>query len=198
MAKQKKKEYLNIAVIIDDMFEDSEYTKPVKAFRIAGMNVTNIGLKKGKEIRGKSKGTKTEIEKDIKDADVKDFDALLIPGGYSPDKLRSKGKAVKFVRKFVESKKPVFAICHGPQLLITAKVLNRRTVTGWKSIVQDIKNAGAKFVDEEVVIDGNLVTSRKPSDLDSFIQVCLKMLNTYYGRREKKMKAVKKNGKIQR
>ncbi len=107
---------------------------------------------------------------------MKDFDALLIPGGYSPDKLRADEDAVRFVKDFVESGKPVFSICHAPQLLITAQVLKGRKVTGWKSIVQDIKNAGAIFLDQEVVEDGNLISSRSPQDIPAFIRAMLKKL----------------------
>jgi protease I len=166
----------NIAIIIDDLFEDSEYTEPYCSFTTAGHKLTHIGLKKGKCVKGKNKGTEVPIDVAIKDVSVDNFDALLIPGGYSPDKLRSHNEAVEFVKNFVNSGKPIFSICHGPQLLITADVLKGRKVTGWKSIVQDIKNAGAEFVDEEVVEDGNLVSSRSPRDLPAFIQASLKKL----------------------
>ena len=165
-----------IAVIIDDLFEDSEYTEPASAFTKAGHKLAHIGLKKGKTVKGKKEGTDVTIDLAIEDVSVDDFDALLIPGGYSPDKLRAHEKAVKFVKDFMASGKPVFSICHGPQLLITADVLKDRKVTGWKSIIQDIKNAGAVFVDEEVVEDSNLVSSRSPRDLPAFIQTSLKKL----------------------
>ena len=158
------------------MFEDSEYIEPVSSFTTAGHNLTNIGLKEGKIVKGKKEGTKVTIDTSIKDASVDDFDALLIPGGYSPDKLRSHDEAVKFVKDFMDSGKPVFSICHGPQLLITADVLKGRKVTGWKSIVQDIKNAGAIFINKEVVEDKNLISSRSPSDLPAFINASLKKL----------------------
>jgi len=122
------------------------------------------------------KGKKIKINKAVKDASVDDFDALLIPGGYSPDKLRIDEYAVQFVKEFVESGKPVFAICHAPQLLITAQVLQGRKITGWKSIIQDIKNAGAEFIDREIVEDGNLISSRHPGDLPAFIKAALKKL----------------------
>ena len=165
-----------IAVIIANMFEDSEYSKPVKAFKEAGHRIVHIGLKAGKTVKGKKQGTPIEIDKGIKDVSVKDFDALLIPGGYSPDQLRVDEDAARFAKEFVESGKPVFAICHAPQLLITADVIRGRKITGWKSLTQDIKNAGAEFIDGEVVVDGNLVSSRNPGDLPSFIKACLKKL----------------------
>ena len=166
----------NIAVIIDDLFEDSEYIEPTSAFITAGHKITHVGLKEGKTVKGKNKGTEVTIDVVFKDVSVNDFDALLIPGGYSPDKLRSHDEAVDFVKDFMASGKPVFSICHGPQLLITADVLKGRKVTGWKSIIQDIKNAGAEFVDEQVVEDGNLISSRSPRDLPAFIQTSLKKL----------------------
>ena len=166
----------NIAIIIDDLFEDSEYIEPACSFTTAGHKLTHIGLKEGKCVKGKNKGTEVPIDVAIKDASVDNFDALLIPGGYSPDKLRSHDEAVEFIKDFMATGKPVFSICHGPQLLITADVLKGRKVTGWKSIIQDIKNAGAEFVDEEVVEDGNLISSRSPRDLPAFIQASLKKL----------------------
>lgn len=165
-----------VAVIITDMFEDSEYTKPVEAFEQAGHQITNIGLKEGETVKGKKEGTPVKIDKAVKDLSVANFDALLIPGGYSPDKLRVDDDAVAFAREFVEKGKPVFSICHAPQLLITADVLRGRKVTGYKSIVQDIKNAGAQFIDQEVVVDGNLVSSRNPGDIPAFIRESLKKL----------------------
>ena len=100
----------------------------------------------------------------------------MIPGGYSPDKLRAHKDAVQFAKEFVQSDKPVFLICHAAQLLITADVLKGRKVTGYTSIVQDIKNAGAEYFDQEVVVDGNLVSSRNPGDLPAFIEASLKKL----------------------
>ncbi len=165
-----------IAVMITDLFEDSEYTEPAEAFKKAGHSLVHIGLKKGVEVRGKKHETPVMIDKGVRGVSVDEFDALLIPGGYSPDKLRVDDDAVRFTKDFFESGKPVFAICHAPQLLITADVIRGRTVTGWKSIVQDIKNAGAEFVDQAVVQDGNLVSSRQPGDLPVFIAACLKKL----------------------
>jgi protease I len=118
-----------------------------------------------------------KIDKAVGDVSVEDFDALLIPGGYSPDQLRVDEKAVRFAGDFVKSGKPVFAICHAGQLLVTAQVLKGRRFTGYKSIVQDIKNAGAEFVDQEVVVDGNLVSSRNPNDIPAFVKEALKKLS---------------------
>jgi protease I len=168
----------NIAVIIADMFEDSEYTDPVEAFRKAGHAVINIGLEAGTMVKGKKEGTGVTVDLAVSDVSVSDFDALLIPGGYSPDKLRADEDAVRFTREFVESGKPVFAICHAPQLLITANVLRDRKITGWKSVIQDIRNAGAEFTDQEVVVDGNIISSRHPGDLPAFIDTCMREITT--------------------
>lgn len=165
-----------IAVLIDDLFEDVEYLKPVKAFKEKGHEIVHLGLRKGKTVKGKKKGTEVKVDEKVKEVSVKDFDALFIPGGYSPDKLRVNENAVHFAGEFLKSGKPVFVICHGSQVLITANGLKDRKVTGWKSIVQDIKNAGAEFVDKEVVVDKNLVSSRMPSDLPAFIRESLKKL----------------------
>lgn len=132
-----------------------------------------MGLEAGQVVKGKQEQTPVKIETAVKDASPADFDALLIPGGYSPDRLRADDHAV---REFVASGKPVLAICHAPQLLITADVLRGRTLAGYTSIIQDIKNAGATFVDREVVEDGNLVSSRNPGDLPAFIAASLKKL----------------------
>lgn len=165
-----------IVVIITNMFEDSEYSKPVNAFKKAGHKIIRVGLKEGEVVKGKKKGIPVKIDKAVTDVSVEDFDALLIPGGYSPDKLRANEDAVKFTKEFAESGKPIFSICHGPQLLITADVLKGRKITGWKSIIQDIKNAGAEFIDKEVVVDKNLVSSRHPGDIPAFIRESLKKL----------------------
>jgi len=166
----------HIAVIMTDLFEDSEYTEPAQAFKEAGHTLTHIGLEAGKTVKGKKDDTPVKIDESIANVSVGDFDALLIPGGYSPDKLRADEKPVKFAKEFMESGKPVFAICHAGQLLISADVVRGRKMTGWKSIVQDIKNAGAEFIDAEVVEDDNLVSSRHPGDLPAFIAASLKRL----------------------
>ena len=166
-----------IAILIADLFEDCEYLQPAAAFRESGHDIVHIGLKSGESVTGKKEQTPVIIDAAAAEVDPADFDALFIPGGYSPDKLRTDADAVRFVRSFMEAGKPVFAICHGPQLLITACVLAGRRVTGWKSIIQDIANAGGIFTDKEVVIDGNLISSRNPQDLPAFSSACLEMLS---------------------
>lgn len=166
-----------IAVVLEKDFEDSEYSKPAEAFQKARHKLVHIGLQEGKVLRGKNHHITVTTDTSFSDIDLNQYDALFISGGYSPDRLRIDPKAVSFVEKFVQSNKPVFAICHAPQLLITANVLKGRAVTGWKSIIQDIKNAGATFVDKEVVKDGNLISSRSPEDIPVFINACLHMLS---------------------
>jgi protease I len=167
---------MRIACLLDVDFEDSEFRKPYDAFREAGHEVVVIGLEAGKELAGKKGKEKVKAETDIGSVSPDDFDALLIPGGYSPDHLRADDRMVRFARTFVEKDKPVFAVCHGPQLLITAGVVKGRRMTAWKTIQDDLRIAGADVVDQEVVVDGNLVTSRKPDDLDAFDREALKLL----------------------
>ena len=164
-----------IAVIITDMFQDVEYQKPAEAFRKAGHELVHVGLKEGSQVKGEH-GALVKIEKAVHDVTADDFDALFIPGGYSPDKLRVDPDAIRFAKEFFTVNKPVLAICHAAQLLITAQVLKGRRVTGWMSIVQDIKNAGAEYVDAEVVVDRNLVSSRKPDDIPAFVRESLALL----------------------
>jgi len=164
-----------IAVIITDMFQDVEYQQPANAFKKAGHELVHVGIKAGSQVHGEH-GAVITIDKAVRDVSADDFDALLIPGGYSPDKLRIDPNAVRFTKEFFTMNKPVFGICHAAQLLITAQVLKGRRVTGWMSIVQDIKNAGAEYVDEEVVVDKNLVSSRKPEDIPAFVREALAML----------------------
>jgi protease I len=167
---------MKIAVLIDEMFEDAEYSTPAEAYQNAGYSLTHIGFKKGKIVEGKHKTKKVKIDVSAHDASVDDFDALFIPGGYSPDRLRIDKDVITFAEHFVQSGKPVLSICHAPQLLITAQVLQGRKITGWKSIIQDIKNAGAEYVDQEVVEDGNLISSRSPQDIPAFIAATLRKL----------------------
>ena len=178
-----------IAVLITDLFEDSEYTQPAEAFKNAGHQIVNLGLEAGKTVKGKKENTPVTIDKSGKEARVDEYDALLIPGGYSPDKLRVDDDIVAFTRDFVHSGKPVFAICHAPQLLITARVLEGCKITGYKSLIQDIKNAGAEYIDQEVVEHRNLVSSRQPGDLPAFIEASLRKLKECCGGTSEERKA---------
>ncbi|BAQ08993.1 general stress protein 18 [Bacillus sp. OxB-1] len=166
-----------IATLITDLFEDSEFTEPAKAFRDAGHAVETIEKEAGKEVKGKQGDATVKIDHGIDEAKPDDYDALFIPGGFSPDQLRADDRFVQFAKQFMDEKKPVFAICHGPQLLITAKALEGRGATGYKSIQVDMEYAGAKYMDKEVVVCSNqLVTSRTPEDIPAFNRESLKLL----------------------
>ena len=167
---------MRIACLLDSDYEDSEFKQPYDAFLKEGHRVTIIGLQPGKELKGKKGQATTKAELGVDQASPNEFDALLIPGGYSPDHLRANPKAVQFTKAFFDTNKPVFAICHGPQLLITADVVKGRKLTAWQTIQDDLKKVGANVVDQEVVVDGNLVTSRKPDDIPAFIRESSKLL----------------------
>src|SRR5699024_6673013 len=139
-----------VAVVLTDLFEDVEYTDPAKALKEAGHELTVIENKKGNVVTGKNGEAKITVDASIDEVKHEDFDALMIPGGFSPDILRADYRFVEFSKAFMYAKKPVLTICHGPQLLITAKTLNGRKATGYKSIHVDLINAGVDFVDEEV------------------------------------------------
>ncbi|MCG3086780.1 type 1 glutamine amidotransferase domain-containing protein [Sporosarcina cyprini] len=166
-----------IATVLTNLFEDSEYTEPASAYKEAGHDVVTIEKEAGKEVKGKQGQSTVKIDKGIDDVNPDDFDALFIPGGFSPDQLRADDRFVQFAKRFMDDKKPVFAICHGPQLLITAKTLEGRDATGYKSIQVDMEYAGAKFADKEVVVCQNqLVTSRTPDDIPAFVRESVKLL----------------------
>ena len=158
-----------VAVLVDNHFEDSEVAEPLAFLRARGMEVELIGVAAHRQCTGKH-GYQVETTKAVADASVDDYVGLMIPGGHAPDSLRLNKLMVQFVRSFFLTDKPVAAICHGPQLLIEADVVGNKTVTSWASVATDLKNAGAVWVDREVVVDGNLITSRKPQDLQVFCQ----------------------------
>lgn len=160
-----------IAIIATDGFEQVELTEPKKALEAAGATVDVISPKPG-HIKGWNHtdwGEKTKVDKTLDEAKPAEYDGLVLPGGQiNPDKLRIEPKAVAFVTDFFNSGKPIGAICHGPWMLVEAGVLKKRTLTSWPSVRTDIRNAGGNWVDEEVVTDQNLTTSRKPDDLPAF------------------------------
>lgn len=156
----------NVAMVLAPNFEDVEATDPKSYLEERGAKVTIIGLEKG-AIEGK-KGASLDADVTFDEVSVDQFDALVIPGGGSPENLRIHDNAVQFTREFVESGKPVASICHGPQLLISADVIRGKTITAVNKIRDDVKNAGANYVDEAVVTDGNLISSRVPKDLPQF------------------------------
>lgn len=163
-----------IALLADDGFEDSELLEPLTAIRDAGAQVDIISEESG-TITGKN-GQEEPVDHTIGDVTADNYDGLLLPGGVAnPDKMRMNATAVDFVRDFFTADKPVAAICHAPWLLAEADVLDGRTLTSWPSLQTDLENAGANWVNDEVVHDGNLVTSRKPDDLEAFCPVAVEV-----------------------
>jgi len=160
-----------MAILVTDGVEQIELTSPREAVEAEGGETVIVSLKDG-EVQGfnhMETGDRFKVDQSIDTARPENFDALLIPGGlYSPDALRTDSRAVAFARKFFEQKKPVFSICHGPQVLISADVVKGRKMTGYAAIQPDLRNAGAEVSDVEVVVDQGLVTSRNPNDLDAF------------------------------
>ena len=165
-----------IAVVLSDDFEDSEFRVPVDRLTSEGHQVTVLGSKSGVTVKGKKGKESVRIEASAKERKASEFDGLLIPGGYSPDHLRTDEAIVGLVRDFAKAGKPIAAVCHGPQLLIEADLVRGKTVTSWPSVRTDLKNAGAHWVDKQVVQDGVLITSRKPDDLEAFSDALLKAL----------------------
>jgi protease I len=160
-----------VAVLVADGFEQIEMTEPRKALEAAGASVEIVSPKAGR-VKGwetKEWGDDFDVDVVLSSADVEDYDALVLPGGVmNPDKLRLLPEARAFVRAFVDEGKPIAAICHGPWTLIDAGVVEGRKMTSWPSLRTDLDNAGASWVDQEVVVDGLLVTSRKPDDIPAF------------------------------
>lgn len=161
----------NIAILATDGFEESELFEPKKALEDAGAKVNIVSLKNG-DIKAWKKtdwGKSIHVDSIVGDVDSKQFDALLIPGGVmNPDKLRNDKQAVDFVKSFVSAGKPIASICHGPQVLIEAGITKGKTLTSWSSLKTDLTNSGANWVDREVVVDENLITSRCPEDIPAF------------------------------
>lgn len=173
---EKQLQGKKVAILATNGFEQSELEKPLEALKDNGADVTIISLKKG-NIKGWDKkdwGSEVEATLAVKDAKASDYDALVLPGGVmNPDQLRTDQDAVSFAKSFMEDGKPVAAICHGPWTLIETGMLEGKKMTSFKSLKTDLKNAGVEWVDEEVVVDQGLVTSRTPDDLPAF---CKKMV----------------------
>ena len=160
-----------VAILATDGFEQVELTEPMEKVKAAGADVDIVSLESG-EIQGMNhdeKGDMFTVDKTVNDVSAEDYNGLILPGGvFNPDTLRTNDKAVQFVRDFFVQHKPVSAICHGPWMLVEADVLEGRTVTSFPSIKTDILNAGGNWVDEEVVVDQGLTTSRTPDDMEAF------------------------------
>ncbi len=168
-----------IAFLATDGVEQSELMRPWEALKKAGADLDLVSLRAGKirAMKDRKQGDRFPVDVVASDADVRDYDALVLPGGVmNPDRLRMDPTAVRLVREFFEHSRPVAAICHGPWMLVEADVLRDRTVTSWPSLKTDIVNAGAHWVDEEVHVDRDLVTSRRPDDLERF---CAKAIEVF-------------------
>jgi protease I len=179
-----------IAFLFTEGAEQAEVKEPLKAVKEAGADVDIVSLEKGEVEMWEhfDKGEKITADKAVSDADPSDYDGLVLPGGVAnPDQLRADKDAVSFVRAFFEQDKPVGVICHGPWLLVESGAAKGRKVTSWPSVKTDLENAGAEWVDEEVVVDNGLVTSRKPDDLPAF---CAKIVEEFAeGKHEQKLAA---------
>jgi len=165
-----------IAFLLDQMFEDSEFRVPYDRLRAAGHDVEIVGVKAGTEVEGYRNKEHVKIEKSATEVDEAEYDAVVIPGGYSPDHLRTSSDVVRFTRAIANTNRPVAAVCHAPSLLIEADLVEGRQVTSWPSIRTDLLNAGARWVDRQVVVDGNVITSRNPGDLEAFCDAILRAL----------------------
>jgi protease I len=177
---------MKVAILVTDGFEQVELTEPRKALDQAGAD-TRVVSPKGDEVRGwnfTDWGQSLPVDLKLDEARPQDFDALLLPGGViNPDKLRMIPAAVQFVKAFFDAGKPVASICHGPWIIVEAGKARGRRMTSWPSIRTDLRNAGAEVVDEEAVVDGNLVTSRKPDDIPTFNREMIKLFAENRGQR---------------
>ena len=168
-----------IAFLATDMVEQVELTRPLEAVRSAGAEAELISLEPGQiqAFNHYDKADRFPVDRAVEDVDADDYDGLVLPGGVgNPDTMRQSGHAVSFVRAFFERGKPVAAICHAPWLLVEADVVHGRRLTSYPSVRTDVRNAGGDWVDEEVVVDEGLVTSRQPDDLDAF---CSKLVEEF-------------------
>ena len=165
-----------IAMLMTNKFEDSEARKPYDAVREAGFQVEVLSPKAGETLKGKKEEFSVKSDQAISRARVADYELLIIPGGQSPEALRLEEGAVEFVKEFGKTGKPIAAICHGPQLLISAELTRDRKMTCYEAVAIDLKNAGAKYEDSALVVDGPFITSRTPEDLPQFCEAILKAL----------------------
>lgn len=166
-----------VAFIVDGMFEDSEFRVPYDRLRAAHHDIIVVGLEGKVKLHGKNNKETVTTDVSIRDISADSIDALVIPGGYSPDHLRTDARMVELTRTMFNSEKTVAAVCHGGSMLVEANVVAGRTVTSWPSIKTDLLNAGAHWIDHPVVEDGNLITSRKPDDLPAFCDAILRQLS---------------------
>jgi protease I len=165
-----------IAILAEEDFEDSELIEPLRSMKKVGAKVVIVGSGSRESYQGKRGNTTVPVDTTADKVKAEDFDAIIVPGGYAPDKMRLHQSMVELVRKAHDLGKVVAAICHGPQLLISADIVRGRRVTSWPSVAIDLRNAGADWVDASVVQDGNLITSRKPADLPRFNKAIIEAL----------------------
>lgn len=165
-----------VAFLLADQFEDSEMQVPYEEVKKAGHQADIIGLKQGQEVKGKQGKVTYTTDKAIFDVSIQDYDAVVIPGGSSPENLRLDSHILKFVTEADSAGKPIASICHGPQILASANLLKGRTITAYPPLQDDMVNAGAEFKDEEVIVDRNFITSRTPKDEPAFVRELLKVL----------------------
>ena len=189
MAEQKLKGK-KVAILAADMVERVELVEPRKALEEAGAQTELISIHPGtiKAFNHFDPADELRVDKTVEEVDVSDYDGLLVPGGVgNPDQLRGDENAVSFVREFVEQGKPTAVICHGPWVLVEAGVVRGRKLTSWPTLQTDIRNAGGEWVDEKVVVDNGLVTSRKPDDIPAFNVKMVEEIaeGTHTGRRAK-------------
>jgi deglycase len=167
-----------VAFLVGQGFEDSEFRVPYDRLREAGYTVEIIGTKAGEELAGYKGKEEVRADRGIDEVKPEDYGALVIPGGQSPDHLRADLRFVKFVARFDATGRPLAAVCHGPQLLISAGLVKGRTMTAWKTIQEDLRQIGANVLDQPVVIDRNWITSRQPDDLEEFSAAVLDALRS--------------------
>lgn len=165
-----------VAILAEEDFEDSELIEPMRALKGTSARVLIIGSGSQETYMGKKGSATARVDATADKVKAEDFDAVIVPGGYAPDKMRLHQSMIDLIRKAHDLGKVVGAICHGPQLLISAEIVKGRRVTSWPSIALDLRNAGADWVDEPVVQDENLITSRKPADLPRFNKAIIKAL----------------------
>ena len=165
-----------IAILAEEGFEDSELIEPMRAMKNAGAKVLILGTGSQQSYKGKRGRITVTVDATTDKVKTEDLDAIIVPGGYAADKMRLHQPMVDLVRKAHDAGKLIAAVCHGPQLLISADIVSGRRVTSWPSIAVDLRNAGAEWVDAPVVQDGNIITARKPADLPRFNKAIIEAL----------------------
>jgi protease I len=172
-----------VAFLLANEFEDSEMQVPYEAIRNEGFETVIVGLNKGEELTGKNKKATYTADAAIAEVKAADFDAVVIPGGSSPENLRLNKEILQFVKDMDSQGKPISAICHGPQILISAGLAKGKKLTCYPPLKDDLINAGADYVDQEVVVDGHYITSRTPKDEPAFVRETLGKLRTPVGQK---------------